>query len=67
MSFINAYINIHLFKYFLIFLLHTMAGGILVSQTGIEPIPSSVERQSLNHWTAREVSHLSFKKNEFFF
>jgi len=24
--------------------------------TGIEPMPPAVEAQSLNHWTAREVS-----------
>ena len=29
--------------------------GILVPQTGIQPIPHVVETQSLNHWTFREV------------
>ena len=33
-----------------------MACRILVSQPGIEPVLPIVEAQSLNHWTAREVS-----------
>ena len=34
-----------------------MPRGILVSQPGIEVmLPPAVEAQSLNHWTAREVS-----------
>ena len=32
------------------------ACGILVSWPGIEPLPTEVEAQSLNHWTAREIS-----------
>ena len=32
-----------------------MACGILVQQSGIEPMPPAVETQSLNHWTAKEV------------
>ena len=32
-----------------------MAGGILVPQPGIEPVPPAVEVWSLNHWTMREV------------
>ena len=32
-----------------------MACGILVPQPGIEPIPSAVEVQSLNHWMRGEV------------
>ena len=47
--------------------MYTVAWWILVSKTGIEPMPSAVEMQSLNHWTAREVSHLSFTKNNFFY
>ena len=31
-----------------------MACGILVPQPGIEPMPSAMETQSPNHWTARE-------------
>ena len=31
------------------------ACGILVPRPGIEPAPPSLEAQSLNHWTAREV------------
>ena len=43
-----------------------MACGILVPQQGMEPEPPAMEAQSLNHWTAREVtgsSFLSFLKN----
>ena len=29
--------------------------GILVSWLGIKPAPPTVEAQSLNHWTAREI------------
>ena len=29
--------------------------GFLDSQPEIEPMPSTLEAQSLNHWTAREV------------
>ena len=35
-----------------------MACRILVPQSGIEPMPSAVETQSLNHWTTREFSSL---------
>ena len=31
------------------------ACGILVPRPGIEPVPSALEVQSLNRWTAREV------------
>ena len=31
------------------------ACGILVPQPGIKPVPSALEVQNLNHWTAREV------------
>lgn len=34
-----------------------MAYRILVSQPEIEPVPPAVEAQSLNCWTAREISH----------
>ena len=38
-------------------------GMLLVSQPGIESVPPALEVQSLNHWTAREVSHfLNFLK-----
>ena len=36
------------------------ACGILVPRPGIEPVPPALETQSLNHWTAREVSTLKF-------
>ena len=32
-----------------------MAYGILVLQQDLEPVPASVEAQSLNYWTTREV------------
>ena len=55
-------ISFHLFRYpFLslsFFFLATLCSiqGILVPWPGIEPMPLAVEVQSLNHWTAREVS-----------
>ena len=33
---------------------------ILASQTGLESIPPATGRQSLNHWTAREVPQVIF-------
>ena len=37
---------------------------ILVPQKGIKPMPPTLEAQSLNHWTAREVqSFLMLKLN----
>ena len=33
--------------------------GILVPLPGIEPTPPALERQSLDHWTTREVPHLN--------
>ena len=41
--------------YFLFFLPHHSACGILVPRPGIEPTPLAVEAWSLNQWTAREV------------
>ena len=38
-----------------------MVRRILVSQPGLEPIPHTMGVQSLNHWIAREFSHLHFK------
>ena len=35
--------------------LHCAACGIPVPPPGIEPTPTAVEAESLNHWTAREV------------
>ena len=40
--------------YFFYFWLHSMACGILVSQSGIEPTTTVLESQSLNYWTTRE-------------
>ena len=39
----------------LCFVFGSAAYGILVLRSGIEPRPSTLEAQSLNHWTAREV------------
>ena len=38
--------------------------GILVSQSGIEPMPLAVEVQNPNHWSAREVSRRDFKNKK---
>ena len=38
-----------------------VACRILVPQPGLEPIPHAMGVQSLNHWIARELSHLPFK------
>ena len=35
--------------------------GISVPQPGIEPTPVCVGRQSLNHWTTREIPHACFE------
>ena len=45
--------SLYLFIYLFIWL-HHMACGILVSQPGIEPVPSAVKAPSPNHWIARE-------------
>ena len=37
-----------------------MAGGILVPQPGIKPAPTALEVWSLNRWTIKEISTLSF-------
>ena len=39
---------------------HDVARGILVLQSGIEPVPPAVEAWILNHWTAKEVPHLGY-------
>ena len=41
------------------------ACGILVPQPGIKPVPPALEVQSLNQWTAREVSVLTIFNEEF--
>ena len=49
-----------------------MACGILVPQPGIKPVPTTVQAQSLNHWTTQEVPRGSifvfnlFQKKFFF-
>ena len=45
---------IYLFFFCLFWPCHVVC-GILVPQWGIEPVPSALEAQSLNHYTAREV------------
>ena len=39
-----------------LFKLHCTACGTLDPQAGIEPVPSALEVQSLNHWTTRGIS-----------
>ena len=36
--------------------LHHAARGNLVPRPGVEPMPPAAEAQSINHWTAGEVS-----------
>ena len=43
------------YYYYYYFWPHHMAHVILVPHPGIEPVPPTLESQSLNHWTAREV------------
>ena len=49
-----------IFFFFFFFWLCCEACGILVAQSGIEPMPLAVEAQSSNHWTARDPCCLSF-------
>ena len=44
-----------LFKILCMYSLATPTCRILISQAGIEPTPSALKVQSLNHWTTREV------------
>ena len=46
---------IYLFNFFLP---HRIACRILVPLLGIKPMPPALGAQTLNHWTAREVSTL---------
>ena len=41
---------------FLIVWLRYAAGGMSVTQPGIELAPSELEVQDLNHWTTRDIS-----------
>lgn len=43
-----------------IFLCVCVACGILVPGLGIRLMPLAVEAQSLNHWTSREATNMSF-------
>ena len=47
-------VQTHLLSFFS-FWLCCEACGILVPQSGIEPMPLAMEAQSPNHWTAREL------------
>ena len=40
---------------FIVFVLAAQYVGILLPQPGIKPTPPTLEAQSLNHWTVREV------------
>ena len=50
---------------FIVVWLYCLAYEILVPQPGIEPRPSAVKVQSLNHWTTREFPTLIFKVQSF--
>ena len=45
------------FFFFFFFRLYRRACGILVPWSGIEPSPSAIKAQSLNHWTPGEFPH----------
>ena len=49
-----------LFSFFLLFLSFFLVAAckVLVPQPGMEPKTPAVETQSLNHWTARKISHI---------
>ena len=53
MKFAATWINLDIIILLFFWLCH-IAYRILVSQPGIEPIPSALEAWSLNHWTTRE-------------
>ena len=50
----GSFLFIYLFIYYLFIVMWHM-GSYLVPPPGVEPPPSALEAQSLNHWTAREV------------
>ena len=50
-------------EFILFFWPHCVEGRILVLQAGIEPIPTVVEVQSPNLWTAREFLPTNFRIN----
>ena len=50
-----------MFLFVCLFFGHT-THGILVPQPGIKPVPSEMEAQSPNHWTARDIQFMRFKK-----
>lgn len=44
--------------YLFIYWLLRVACGILVPKSRVKPMPSAVKAQSLDHWTAGEVSEI---------
>ena len=48
------HINVHRGFSFFFFFLAEAHGGILVPQPEMEPVPSTLEAQSLNQWTSGE-------------
>ena len=48
------HINTQRLLFFFLFFLAEAHGGILVPQPEIEPVPSTLEAQSLNQWTLGE-------------
>ena len=53
---INIPITLHTWFYFLA--VPHVACGILVTQPGIEPVPTAMEAQRPNHWTAKGIIFL---------
>ena len=53
----NVYSALEVLKnyYYFFFWSHCTVCGILVPQSGIEPLPPALEAWSLNHWTIRKV------------
>ena len=54
------YLSTAWFFFFLNFLAKPYGMGILVLPPGLKPEPLALEAQSLNRWTSREVSQLTF-------
>ena len=46
---------VFVFRVFFFFWPHSVACKILVPQPGVEPVPPALGKQSLRHWTIREV------------
>ena len=52
-----VFLLLFLMNFICLFWLRRAACGSLVPLPGIEPASPTVEVQSLNHWTTREVPH----------